>query len=170
MYGMQTGGMGAAGGQGGAQTPANKTPNLFLDRERYLFVTDQSRHLPLAMTLAVDQSHLNEILVALANSKLRFQTTQVEFRRQPAGASASANSAVGNGIPQLGMSGSSGSYQSRENFTGTPAVPAVGGFGLPSAGTATAPPPDNPNLVELTIYGIASLYERPPEKPPKEKK
>src|ERR1019366_8825132 len=97
-------GFGMQGGPGGAQTPANKTPNLGLDRDRYLFVTDQSRHLPLAMTLAVDQSHLNEILVALANSRLRFQTTQVEFRREPAG----GNSAAGNGYPLPSLNPPSG--------------------------------------------------------------
>jgi hypothetical protein len=164
--------MGAAGGLGGAQASANRTPNLGLDRERYLFVTDQSRHLPLAMTLAVDQSHLNEILVALANSRLRFQTTQVEFRRQPAGAS--ANSATGGGFPQPGFSGGSpGAFPPGEESRRTPAAPPSG-FGQTSpsgtAPTATTTGPDNPNLVELTIYGIASLYERPSEKPPEDKK
>jgi hypothetical protein len=168
MYGMQTGGL------GGAQGSANKTPNLGLDRDRYLFVTDQSRHLPLAMTLAVDQSHLNEILVALANSRLRFQTTQVEFRRQPAGAS--ANSATGGGFPQPGYggSGSPGTLTPGTPMR-TPAVPPSGfeqtsPSGTASTATATTPGPDNPNLVELTIYGIASLYERPSEKPPEDKK
>ena len=60
---------------------ADKTANGFFDRDRYLFVTEQSRHLPVAMTLTIDQSDLGEILVAAANSRLRFQTTQVEFRR-----------------------------------------------------------------------------------------
>jgi hypothetical protein len=174
MYGMQPGGVGAAGGLGGAQGSANKTPNLGLDRDRYLFVTDQSRHLPLAMTLAVDQSHLNEILVALANSRLRFQTTQVEFRRQPAGAS--ANSATGGGFPQPGYggSGSPGALTPGTPMR-TPAVPPSGfeqtsPSGTASTATATTPGPDNPNLVELTIYGIASLYERPSEKAAEEKK
>ena len=34
--------------------------------------------------------------------------------------------------------------------------------GLSATPTAT-PPADNPNLVEVTIYGIASLYEKPRE-------
>jgi hypothetical protein len=44
----------------------------------------------------------------------------------------------------------------------TPAVPPPG-FGPPGAAATTMATPifDNPNLVELTIYGIASLYERP---------
>ena len=68
-------------GTAGADKAANKTANGFFDRNRYIFVTEQSRHLPVAMTLTIDQSHLGEILVAAANSRLRFQTTQVEFRR-----------------------------------------------------------------------------------------
>ena len=66
----------------GTQSAANLDHRTTrFDRNRYLFVTDQSRHLPVAMTLTIDQSHLGEILVAIANSRLRFQTTQVEFRR-----------------------------------------------------------------------------------------
>ena len=95
---MSVSGPPGASGVPGAQTatPANKTTNMGFDRNRYLFVTDQSRHLPVAMTLTVDQSHLHEILVAIANSRLRFQTTQVEFRRVPAAASASSS---GTGVP-----------------------------------------------------------------------
>src|SRR5262249_53408471 len=79
---------GERGGAGGAADAAQgpKMPgNGYFDRNRYLFVTDESRHLPFAITLTVDQSHLHEILVALANSPLRIQTTQVEFRRLHAG-------------------------------------------------------------------------------------
>jgi hypothetical protein len=158
----QTGGMGAMGGQGGTNTGAqpsatpNRTLNINLDRERYLFVTDQSRHLPLAMTLTVDQSHLHEILVAMANSKLRFQTTQVEFRRQPSGANP-ASGAGFNGTPgdmPMPMPGPGGSARS-------PRSPSS--FGPPGSTPTTMPTLtlENPNLVEVTIYGIASLYERP---------
>jgi hypothetical protein len=157
--------MGTLGGTGGAQTPVDATPNISLDRARYLFVTDQSRHLPLAMTLAVDQSHLNEILVALANSRLRFQTTQVEFHRLPA--VAGANPAGGMGLPSGGFSGPPGLSPSRGSFPRSPAAPPPGvGSSMPMTGitpTTTTPPSTNPNLVEVTIYGIASLYERPRE-------
>jgi hypothetical protein len=163
--GMQRpGGMGVLGGAGGAQTPVDATPNINLDRARYLFVTDQSRHLPLAMTLAVDQSHLNEILVALANSRLRFQTTQVEFRRMPA---AGANPAGGMGFPSGGSyGGSQGPTPSEGGAALTPATPPAGMRSpMPMNGATTTAttttPSTNPNLVEVTIYGIASLYERP---------
>ncbi len=157
-FGQQAGGQGSAGAGTGALPSAapDRTLNINLDRNRYLFVTDQSRHLPLAMTLTVDQSHLADILVAIANSRLRFQTTQVEFRRQPAGANV-ASSGTGNGeapgtIP--GPGGSSGRF---------PAAPRP--FGAPGAAAPAMPALilDNPNLVEVTIYGVASLYERPRE-------
>jgi hypothetical protein len=162
---MRPGGQGALGGggtssTGAAQASTDLTPNIGLDRARYLFVTDQSRHLPLAMTLTVDQSHLHEILVAIANSKLRFQTTQVEFRRQPAGASAGTTG----GANMTSMPGLTPSAMPAEGPMRTPAF-APPGMGLPGATptTMTTPAFDNPNLVEVTIYGIASLYERPRE-------
>ena len=165
---MRPGGQGALGGggtssTGAAQTSTDLTPNIGLDRARYLFVTDQSRHLPLAMTLTVDQSHLHEILVAIANSKLRFQTTQVEFRRQPAGASAG----TAGGANMTSTPGLTPSTMPAEGPMRTPAF-RPSGLGSPAspgstAATMTTPTFDNPNLVEVTVYGIASLYERPRE-------
>ena len=76
---------------GTAPAASTKTANYSIERNRYLIVTDQSRHLPLAVTLTIDQSHLHEVLAAFANSKLRFQTTQVEFRRVPAAAPAASS-------------------------------------------------------------------------------
>jgi hypothetical protein len=164
-FGMQTGGMGAMGGQGGAtatgaQPSTDRTANIGLDRARYLFVTDQSRHLPLALTVTVDQSHLHEMLVAMANSKLRFQTTQVEFRRQSTGAGAAAPA----GFPPPGGTGAAVG-----DMPLTPSAPPPGfappGFRRPGSAPAamTTPTLENPNLVEVTIYGVASLYERPRE-------
>jgi hypothetical protein len=170
-YGMQTGGMGATGGQGGAGAGStDRTPNIGLDRARYLFVTDQSRHLPLAMTLTVDQSHLNEILVAIANSRLRFQTTQVEFRRQPSAGGANPTSAMG--LPP-GGNAMAGANRAQGDMPLTPSFrPGSGGIGAPGAAPTamTTPIFDNPNLVEVTIYGIASLYERPSDKATEAKK
>src|SRR5207253_1477158 len=50
-----------------------------LERNRYIIATDQARHLPIAMVLVVEQSHINDVLIAVANSPLRIQTTQVAF-------------------------------------------------------------------------------------------
>ena len=49
-------------------------------RNRYLYVTKQCRHLPIAMLLVVEQEHIHDLLVALTDSKLRFQVTQIQFR------------------------------------------------------------------------------------------
>ncbi len=155
--GMSGSGMAAAG---------NKTPNYAIERNRYIFVTDQSRHLPVAMTLTLDQSHLPELLAAFANSKLRFQTTQVEFRRVPAGGLA-GGSTQPNGFPGFNPNGGV-----PPGMTLPPTPGATGGsrFGPPTPngvgptdnpGAAASAPVDNPNLIEVTVYGIASLYERP---------
>lgn len=137
---------------------ANKTANGFFDRNRYIFVTEQSRHLPVAMTLTIDQSHLGELLVAAANSRLRFQTTQVEFRRvHGAGQGGSSTPAGGFTPPSMPAGLPGGSIPVMRS----PMTPVGSGDARTNAPTATAVDADNPNLVEVTIYGIASLYERP---------
>jgi hypothetical protein len=75
------------GGSGASAETENLTPNNKIDRDRYLQPADQdkklnppSRHLPLALRLVVMQSHMHDVLLALANSRLRIQITQVEFQ------------------------------------------------------------------------------------------
>ncbi|HZY89736.1 MAG TPA: hypothetical protein VFE78_33250, partial [Gemmataceae bacterium] len=82
--GMKMGGMpgmpgAGAGGSGGSGQPPDLTSRNGIDRVRYLNVTDQCRHLPFGMVLVVDQAHIPDVELALANSRLRIQTTQVEF-------------------------------------------------------------------------------------------
>ena len=176
-------GAAAAGGMSGlgsgTQTAADLTPNYKIDRDRYLFVTEQSRHLPLAVTLNVDQSHLHEVLAAFANSRLRFQTTQVEFRRVPAAARSSSGSTQPGGFgPAPGVGDAPPPMPTTPSPGGSGAPSPLGGssggrrpngvgpndFGPNTPATGQAPAAmDNPNLVEVTIYGIASLYERPPD-------
>lgn len=86
MMPMGPGGM--PGMAGGYAPPVNLTQHNEIDRNRYLQPTSQdktvnppSRHLPLALQLIVEQSHMQDVLVALANARLRFQITQAEFRR-----------------------------------------------------------------------------------------
>ena len=152
--GMPGGPMGAAG-QTVDDLTSNKTLNIH--RNRYIFVTEQSRHLPVALTLTIDQSHLGDVLVAVANSRLRFQTTQVEFRRDHSGGQGGATGkdrAPGMPFP-AGSSGGSGPASSPMPMTGP-------GFPTGANPAQAAVDEGNPNLVEVTIYGIASLYERPP--------
>lgn len=191
-------GMQMPGGAGGQQA-GDMTADKFFDRDRYLFVTDQSRHLPVAVTLTVDQSHLSDVLVAFANSRLRFQTTQVEYRRVPSagpGAQPGGTGSPGMGPmpggtgspgfgPMLGGAGGPrgpggspmgsaggpppglGAPPPPPGGTGMPPMPGVGSPTFPNGPSggqppeAAAPNHENNNLIEVTIYGIASLYERP---------
>ncbi|MCS6850139.1 MAG: hypothetical protein NZ700_03090 [Gemmataceae bacterium] len=113
-------------------------------RFRYMEVSPQVRRLPLAMVLVVDSAHIQGVLTALANSKLRLQTTQVDWHR------------------------------TREKIRPPepakpkePAPPMTGAPERPGAAAAMEEPPMS--LVELAYYGIASLYERyPPKAPPRE--
>jgi hypothetical protein len=50
-------------------------------KNRYIETTDQVRRMPIGMVLIVDQSHVQDVLTAFAKSRLRFQTTQVEWKR-----------------------------------------------------------------------------------------
>jgi hypothetical protein len=180
----------AGPGQQADDLTANK--ELRIHKNRYLFVTDQSRHLPLAVTLTVDQSHLHEILAALANSRLRFQTTQVEFRRTSSTSASNPTTAPTNGSTGPSYNNAPGYTQGSSPPPGmfSPSIggpppgssmygPPGGKFGPPMPPSIPDLPPnipgstpgstpttataaqDNPNLIEVTIYGIASLYERP---------
>ena len=62
---------GAMGPAGTAPTPSG------LERDRYILSNEQCRHLPVAMVLEVDQAAINDILIAVANSPLHIQITQV---------------------------------------------------------------------------------------------
>ncbi len=112
-----------------------------LVRARYYDITEQVRRIPLGVDLVVDQAHIPEILTALANCpdpkvpnsmancKLRFQTTQVNF--QP--------------------------------FRGT-LKDEKGPAGFTDPRLAALSEESSNSLMELSVYGIASLYERPPKK------
>jgi hypothetical protein len=209
----------------------NKTPNNEIERDRYLQPKDQdkklnppSRHLPLALQLIVEQTHMNDVLVTLANSRLRFQITQVEFHHVPDytpqsdGDKKGGSDMAGAGDRTFmgGMPGMYGSMrgsgmqmemQRRQRQQSSdyeammrrqmqqqqmqrggmmmPAAPPGGsmaagsmgsslnrpgggrtGSGYPgmpggSAPDKSATTPQDDNLVELTIYGIATLYRSP---------
>jgi hypothetical protein len=149
-------GIGGGGGDegrsfGGAAAAASLTKVYKLDRNRYLAVTEQCRHLPLGVVVMVDQAAITDVLTALANSRLRFQITQVHYHRardvRPGGGAARPQQGPGQGPRGPGIAGAGGDERPHGNGGQT----AGGGDG-------------DPNLVELTVYGIAALYERFPEK------
>jgi hypothetical protein len=186
---------------GGGANPQDSTPNG-IPRNRYLERTDQVRRLPIALVLIVDEAHVQDVLRALANSRLRFQNTQVHYQRfrgiinleEPtpiASDQAPADSAQGRPNAPPGRSdgrkfgGTGGTGGAGVNMV---ADPAAGGpnagererggsprqrpgfvpgspFGTPSSGSSGSTDNENNNLVELTVYGLISLYERFPPKP-----
>jgi hypothetical protein len=123
----------------GDPPPRDLTPHGLV-RERYLDINEQVRRMPVAVVLLVDQGHIPEVLASLTNSKLRLQIVQVGW----------------------------------QHFRGSLATPDAGlprgPDGQPGVGTTRPPvkvgqPVDagqeqQSNLVELTVYCVASLYER----------
>jgi hypothetical protein len=116
----------AAAAPGGGDFTPNHLPRL-----RYMTRSEQCRTIPVGLLLVVDQSHKHEILVALANSRLRIQTTQVQYRH----------------LTGFHTVGEEQAYAAARTANG----------GGPTM-------EEDPNLMEVAVYGIATLYERYPPK------
>ena len=145
---------------------------LDANRLRYIDVTDQVRRMPVALVLVVDQMFVQDVLACYANSPLRFQVTQYHWKRfrgtldSPGGATL-----TGGGSP-FGPGGPPGAGGSP--FGGSPGGPSEGGaeggspgpggmpggFGSGSSAPAVAEEQVTSGLVELSLYGIVTLYER----------
>jgi hypothetical protein len=160
---------GPSGSSGATSSgPSPTTEVNQLTRNRYLSVTGQCRHLPLGVVVIVDQAHIHDFLASLASSPLRVQITQVMLQHArgiapPLPASADMMTPMGPMLPPVGPLGT-GKGGDRDR---TPPRPPVGpgGPGLPGVGQE-----EDPNLVELTVYGIAGLFERFPSKKPESSK
>jgi hypothetical protein len=184
---------------GGANT-ANSTdftPNR-LARKRYIDITPQVRRMPVGMVVIVDQAFIQDVLVALANSKLRFQTTQFDWNRfhgtldymgssmrtpgvptapgegdetdptlrGPAATRGSSDptiaprSPITAPRPPMAPPGGSGFFSGFGSRRPPGSFfPGAGGYG--SFGTMVAQSSEDQlaaSLVELSVYGIASLY------------
>ncbi len=157
--GMSMGMIGGAGGGGGASRrdqASDTTPVNKLERNRYLQAKQECRHLPIGMVLIVDQENIPDVLAEIANSRLRIQVTQVQIQHvrgikpeAPPGDKAGAPANAGGTNPPAGGSGL--------GPMGMPGVtPGAGNTGTTQAAAKTE---DDPNLVELAVYGIAALYE-----------
>jgi hypothetical protein len=190
-----TPGMPGMPGMGGTSAAGELTPNG-LNKKRYIDVTDQVRRLPITIVMTMDQTSIPDVLVALSNSKLRFQVTQVHWMRVynlpgNTGSDTPSNTPAPSGprgsdsrSPAVGSSSGSrpGLFGPRGPSAGATsggvggvgvATPAPGGPRGPGAPGMSAAPPGTPgeqsltsdqqtaNLVDLTIYGVATLYERP---------
>jgi hypothetical protein len=143
-------GGGPLGGAPAAAAHDDKT-KFGLERERYVQVKPECGHLPLGMVLIVDQTHVPDVMAAFANSRLRIQVTQVEMTH------------AANVHPQSEPPPAERPAQAPANPGGKPGPMPGGAPGLnPPARSGTAgsgAEADDPNLVELGIYGIAAIYE-----------
>jgi hypothetical protein len=207
---------------GGEPTVQNPTPNNNIERNRYLQPakkegeTDKpSRHLPLAVQLIIEQSHMPDVLVAMANSRLRIQITQVEahriqdykpqaddkkgggpemrtfmapdmaiYRRAMQASRAAAGSMSPPGSNRRGPGGMRGGMAPGGMYNMPRMMPGMGGprggrgampktIGLPGTQwrgpmpttgedkTNKSQNEGDGNLVEMTVYGIATLYRLP---------
>jgi len=157
-------GAGAGGNQGALEMPS-------LWSFRYMEVTEQSRRVPVAVVLIVDQDHIDRVLTSFNNSKMRFLPTQV-LVNQYLGSMQPPAVVDPNGPP--GFPGGVGPGPGFGGFGGPgreimrPPIGGFGGFGgfggqPGDPGTAVSEPDTN---MELVIYGIMTLYQRYPAAPP----
>jgi hypothetical protein len=141
--------MGGSGLGGTAAADANRTPNG-INRNRYISVTEQVRHMPVSLSLIVEQAQLQDVLTAVTNSRLRIQITQVQWKRyegfkpgeQFAGPGGGAAGGAGGLFPG-GMLGASGGRGGGLGASGggppTPPGAMRGGLGASGGGPPTPP-------------------------------
>jgi hypothetical protein len=152
------GGGGVGSGPGGGGGPDTSRTANGLVRNRYISVTEQVRHMPIALKLVVDQAHMQDVLTAVVNSKLRIQITQVQWKRaqgiksMAAGESSGGNAAGGGSGgaapggrgPGLGGMGSGGGGRSSGSGPGSPSP--GGGPGLGGRGSGSGPGAMGPGM------------------------
>jgi len=94
---------------------------------------EQMRRLPVGMVLVTDQSYISDILESLVNIRLRMQLEQFDCTRFHE------------------------SVDYRPNVTGIPVTPAPGVPG--TAPTNSRDDQFSANLMQLSVYGVMSLYD-----------
>ncbi len=166
------------------------------NKKRYVDVTDQVRRMQVAFTVVIDQQYITDVMIAYANSPLRFEGVQYHWKRA-SGLQSTTNTtggsvgisgqggeefstiggSAGNGLSSspygpMGQSssgpvGTSGQYgpmgmdprmSGGSQFQG---IPGLSSTSLSNVSEAQA----NSGLVELTVYGLVSLYEKYDPKP-----
>jgi hypothetical protein len=154
------------GGGGPVETVVNA------NKKRYVDVTESVRRLPVGIVLVVDQAYQQDVLLAFANSPLRFQVTQVNwarFRERRDRQAGAGGGFAGSGLPDdfatsgpgvLGEGLRPGGF-GREGPGFTPPQPGLPG-GTPAGPGTVSESQLTSGLIELGVYGIVSLYEQPP--------
>ena len=169
-FGGQGGFVPGEKGGGGADT--KKSDNGFV-LDRYQEVTDQYRRIPVGVVVIVDQNHVDRVLNAFNNSKLRFLMTQSILNHyphslKPASVSDKPETPMGGDVvsgggakPPMGGFGSFGGFKPGQGFG-----PGSYGPGSTGPGSPGSPAVDNMEAnMELVIYGVVTLYERYPPLP-----
>jgi hypothetical protein len=163
---------------GGGGTTAASTDTTFngLVRKRYVSRTDQVRAMPIGLVVVADQAFVQDVLTALINSKLRFQTVQTSLKRFRDSLSYAAG-AGGGGLggpfappgPAVAGAAAGGPRGGPPPGPGPmgpvpgPAVPGPAMPGLPNFSSSPQSSGDDQaagNLVEIFAVGIATLYEK----------
>jgi hypothetical protein len=123
---------------------------------RYLEVSPQSRRVPVAVVLVVDQDYVDRVMTAFNNSKLRFLASQVLVNQhtgslQPPASDKKEDGGDKKGAPGKGPMGAGG-------VGGGAKEPASSGGG------------DLETNMEMVIYGVMTLYQRYPPRAGADKK
>ena len=154
--GVGTGGSVPGGpATGGGQSSRAKVPGggpivdvIDGNKKRYLTATDQVRRMPVGIVVVVDQSYLQDVLMAFANSPLRFQITQVawtRFRGKLDGTGPSGTSTGPNDYVEFNPNATNNVTGPADPDAGSslgpkpPAPPTPGGMGM--GGSSLGPPP-----------------------------
>ena len=153
---------------------------------RYFDTNEQVRHMPVAMVVVVDEDFIHEFLGAFANCRLRIQTLQCHWHHirekikpQSETVTAAESEKGGKGNPAaakrppadkgeaiMGMQMPGGNPNERmRGRGGMPMMGAGPGMTMGGGRLITQQNEDQEeadmNLVELAVYGLASIYENP---------
>ncbi len=173
---MSRGGRGPRGGPGGGIGQGAPNADLTvngLNKQRYCEEpTEQTRRLPVAISLIVDQDHIDRVLTSFSNSKYRFLLNQFMVNRYPASVRPVVVAQDGVNPPPVfggpfgvrgpGFGGPRGGPRPMEGG----GVRPVGPFG-PGGRNAPAAPTGDEEMeanVELVLYGTVTVYQRYPQR------
>jgi len=142
---------------GGVGAGGDKLSKHGVVLDRYLEATSESRKLPINMVLIVDPEHLALVQAKLIETPLRFLTTQMMLQRSLTALQPPEPKT--DGEPGSGTSMKTGG-KVKGGFGDAAGAP---GSGSPGSGTVDlqADLPEEQENIELTVYGVITIYERP---------
>lgn len=134
----------------------------------------QLRRLPVAISLIVDQDHVDRVQTAFTNSKLRFLMTQALLNRYPLSVAPPLVKDAGFGPGVGGPEGPMVPFFPPPGVMPGPMGPMgpvgpMGPMGLDTGGailSGGSPVETMETNMELVVYGIVTLYGRFPGRPP----